>query len=75
MQRRGRTATQGVGVFVFSQRTAPCRWILESLARYGDNVVVVWDAEDSATDAYLVAALSSRPGTLGANRESGITAE
>ena len=47
----------GVGVFVFSQRTAPCD-VLEPLARYGDDVVVVWDAEDSATDAYLAAALS-----------------
>ena len=47
----------GVGVFVFSQRTAPAD-VLEPLARYGDDVVVVWDAEDSATDAYLVAALS-----------------
>ena len=47
----------GVGVFVFSQRTAPCD-VLEPLARYGDDVVVVWDVEDPATDAYLVAALS-----------------
>ena len=47
----------GLGVFVFSQRTAPAD-VLEPLARYGDDVVVVWDAEDSATDAYLVAALS-----------------
>ena len=47
----------GTGVFVFSQRTAPCE-VLEPLARYGDDVVVVWDAEDSTTDAYLVAALS-----------------
>ena len=32
--------------------------ILEPLARYGDDVVVIWDAEDPATDAYLGAALS-----------------
>ena len=49
--------SSGVGVFVFSQRTVP-QDVLEPLARYGDDVVVVWDAEDSATDAYLVAALS-----------------
>ena len=43
------------GVFVFSRRTAPAQ--LESLARYGENIVVVWDAEDSASDAYLKAGL------------------
>ena len=47
----------GIGLFIFSQRTAPAD-VLEPLARYGDDVVVVWDAEDSATDAYLAAALS-----------------
>ncbi len=47
----------GVGLFVFSQRTVPGD-VLEPLARYGDDVVVVWDAEDSATDTYLAAALS-----------------
>ena len=47
----------GIGVFVFSKRTAPGD-ILEPLARYGDDVVVIWDAEDSATDSYLGAALS-----------------
>ena len=47
----------GVGVFVFSQRTVPGD-VLEPLARYGDDVVVVWDAEDSSTDTYLAAALS-----------------
>ena len=45
------------GVFVFSKRTAPGD-ILEPLARYGDDVVVIWDTEDPATDAYLGAALS-----------------
>ena len=47
----------GIGVFVFSQRTVP-KDVLEPLARYGDDVLVVWDAENPATDAYLVAALS-----------------
>ena len=47
----------GVGLFVFSQRSAP-QDVLEPLARYGDDVVVVWDAEDSSTDTYLAAALS-----------------
>ena len=53
--RRNRGA--GIGLFVFSQRTAPGD-LLEPLARYGDDVVVVWDAEDPSTDAYLTAALS-----------------
>lgn len=43
------------GVFVFSQRTAPC--IDGPLARYGDDVFVIWDAEDGQTDANLIAAL------------------
>ena len=47
----------GVGVFVFSGRTVP-QDVVEPLARYGDDVVVVWDAEGGATDAYLKAALS-----------------
>ena len=46
-----------IGVFVFSKRTAPME-IFDPLARYGDDVVVVWDAEDPATDAYFGAALS-----------------
>ena len=45
------------GLFVFSQRTVP-QDVVEPLTRYGDDVVVVWDAEDGATDAYLKAALS-----------------
>jgi len=44
-----------LGVFVFSRRTAPAE--LESLARYGSDLVVVWDAENPASDAYLRAAL------------------
>lgn len=43
------------GVFVFSQVTAPTG--LAPLARYGADVVVVWDAQDPATDAYLLAGL------------------
>jgi hypothetical protein len=37
-----------VGVFVFSARVAPPK--LEPLHRYGDDIVVVWDAEDATTD-------------------------
>ena len=43
------------GVFVFSRRAAPPQ--LASLARYGSDLIVVWDAEDPATDSYLRAAL------------------
>jgi hypothetical protein len=50
--RKNRDAQQGV--FVFSKRTAPA---IEPLARYGADVIVVWDAEDPATDAFLKAAL------------------
>ena len=39
------------GLFVFSKKTAPAG--LEPLARYGNDVVVVWDADDVATDTHL----------------------
>jgi len=45
-----------VGVFVFSARTAPKS--LEPFARYGDNLVLVWDAEKPDDDLYLKAAHS-----------------
>ncbi|MCH2113819.1 MAG: hypothetical protein MK171_02745 [Pirellulales bacterium] len=43
------------GVFVFSRRAAPNQ--LAPLARYGSDLVVVWDAEDPTTDSTLRAAL------------------
>jgi len=52
--RRNRQAQ--VGVFVFSRRTAPPG--LQPLARYGRDVVAVWDAEDPASDLVLRAAAS-----------------
>jgi hypothetical protein len=45
-----------VGLFVFSART--CGEEIEPLTRYGNDVVVVWDCEDSSTDVVLGAALS-----------------
>ena len=48
----------GVGRFRVLATGGPGQDVLEPMARYGDDVVIVWDAEDSATDAYLVAALS-----------------
>lgn len=43
------------GVFVFSQRTAPAH--CDSFCRYGNDLLIVWNAEDPATDANLRAAL------------------
>lgn len=44
-----------VGLFIWSRRTAPSG--LMPLARYGADVVVLWDAEDETTDVYLQAGL------------------
>ena len=41
------------GLFVFSSKTAPTG--LEPFHRYGNDLVVVWDAEDSANDVFLKA--------------------
>ncbi len=46
----------GIGVFVFSKRTAPSG--LEVFNRYGNDVVVIWDAEDAGSDVFLDAGLS-----------------
>lgn len=45
-----------IGVFVLSARTAPAD--LQPLARYGDDIAVVWDAEDERSDVYLRCAYS-----------------
>ncbi|REJ87780.1 MAG: hypothetical protein DWQ34_24360 [Planctomycetota bacterium] len=45
-----------VGLFVFSQGTAPEE--MEPVMRYGEDVVVVWDHEDPSTDIYLKVALT-----------------
>jgi hypothetical protein len=41
------------GLFVFSRKTAPTG--LEPFQRYGNDLVVVWDAEDPANDVFLKA--------------------
>jgi hypothetical protein len=46
----------GVGLFVFSAQTAPAG--LDPFSRYGDDIVVVWHAEDPRSDLTMVAALS-----------------
>jgi len=45
-----------VGLFVFSKKTAPVG--LEPFARFGNDVVVVWDHEDDNTDIFLHAGLT-----------------
>jgi hypothetical protein len=45
-----------VGLFVFSQKTAPDG--TEALARYGDDVFVIWDAERVESDVILRAGIS-----------------
>ncbi len=45
-----------VGLFVFSQQRAPSG--LDRLARYGDDVFVVWDCEDADSDLYLTVGLT-----------------
>lgn len=37
-----------IGLFVFSKKSCPAG--IDSLARYGDDIVVIWDAEDATTD-------------------------
>lgn len=51
--RKNRSAQ--VGVFVISNKTAPNN--LRSLGRYGDHLVVRWDAEDPLCDPFLWAAI------------------
>jgi len=41
------------GLFVFSKKTVPLN--LEPFSRYGNDFVVVWDAEDTASDVFLKA--------------------
>lgn len=43
------------GVFIFSKRSAPEG--TRSLARYRNDIIVVWDAEDPTTDPFLLAAI------------------
>lgn len=40
-----------IGLFVYSKKTAPAG--IEPITRFGDDVVLVWDAEDPATDLFL----------------------
>jgi hypothetical protein len=51
-QNRGAVA----GLFIFSRKTAPGGQ--EALMRHGNDVFVIWDAEDSGSDVILKAGLS-----------------
>jgi hypothetical protein len=44
-----------IGLFIFSQRTAPAG--IDPFARYGNDVFVVWNPEDPTTDLYFIAGL------------------
>ena len=46
----------GVGVFVFSRRTAPEG--AEPLVRYGDDILAIWDAENADSDIIMDCALT-----------------
>ena len=56
IQRARKNRDAQVGLFVYSAKTAPPD--LEPLLRYGNDVFVVWDAEDQTTDLNLRVALS-----------------
>jgi hypothetical protein len=45
-----------IGIFVYSAKVAPDG--VEPLARHGDDIVVVWDADDPTTDVFVSAAFS-----------------
>jgi hypothetical protein len=45
------------GLFVFSKKTAPPG--LDSFQRYGNDFIIVWDAEDSMSDVFIKAGILS----------------
>jgi hypothetical protein len=53
MARKNRGADWGL--FVFSKRVAPTG--LEPFQRYGNDLVIIWDAEDPNTDVFLKAGI------------------
>lgn len=58
-----------IGLFIFSHRTAPAG--VESFVRFGNDVFVVWNPEDSLTDLYLHAGLElARALCIRAGRQS-----
>lgn len=67
--RRNRDAQ--VGVFVFSARSAPRD--LETLRRYGRDIVVIWDVEDPSTDVWLDAAIMLARGLVIEGKRANVT--
>lgn len=65
-----------IGIFVLSQATVqdPSSRMqdTEPFTRYGDDLVVVWDSEDSNTDVFLTAALTTAK-ALAVRREKGVS--
>jgi len=58
-----------VGVFVFERSTSPTG--LEPFARYGCNLVIVWDPDDSSSELYVRVAFSlARALVVRENQES-----
>jgi hypothetical protein len=58
-----------IGLFVFSHRTAPAG--LDPFSRVGNDVFVIWNAEDSGADLYLTAGLElARALCIRAGRQS-----
>lgn len=51
-----------VGVFVFAKEAAPDG--VEPFARYGNDIIIVWDPEDPASDLYVRAAYSVARGLV-----------
>jgi len=45
-----------VGVFVFSRQSAPEG--MESLSRWGNDILAIWDANDAQSDVVFSAAIS-----------------
>ena len=78
IERARKNRGAGVGLFVFSKKTVPEG--LQPLHRYGKDVVVIWDADDPATDVFLMAgllvarAVSVRARTNGDAREADLEA-
>jgi hypothetical protein len=63
-----------IGVFVFSKNAAPIGQ--QPFGRYGQDLVIVWDPDDAASDLYVRAASSvSRALAIRQNREASETTE
>ena len=56
LQEARKNREAGVGLFVFSKSIAPEG--LEPFGRYGNDIVVIWDKDDGATDVFMDAGLS-----------------